>query len=52
MRAMLLSSAQMSVLSWTAHIGFAAMPRHSPLTDTCFCKIRRWQVLQILISKQ
>ena len=46
MRASLLSSAQLSVLSWTAHPGIAGTLRHFPPPDTCFCKTCHWQVLQ------
>ena len=38
MRAMLLSSAQLSVLSWTAHPGIAGMLRRFPSPDNCFAK--------------
>ena len=46
-RASFLSSAQLSVLSWTAHPGISGMLRRTTPPDICFCKICQRQVLQI-----
>ena len=46
-RAPLLSSAQLSVLSWTAQPGISGMLRRIAPPDICFCKICQRQVLHL-----